>query len=270
MKALFAAVLFSALAFAQGGNSPDLSFSFQCSGASNCTPGITQYPNSTETIGIRYWTFEYKITGYSGVSIVLQGAPDSSGAPGTWATFPGTVYNGANPSTSTTGAMMSLYITPANDTPWVRINVTSVTGTGSLKGQVYGYRNSPGCTVPCVDGGQGGGGITPVVIGTSSTAVSLSSSGLTQVVAAPGTSTQSIHMTFFDISFASAVNFQWEYGTGSSCGTGTTALTGTYQGVLTMSQPFGLGGLTVPAGNALCANLGSSVTGGGLLLYAVF
>ena len=74
-------------------------------------------------------------------------------------------------------------------------------------------------------------------------------------------------MSHYSISFASAVTFQLEYGTTVStpCDTGTTALTGVYQnvGAIAIDKPF-----TVPAGNDLCANLGTSVTGGGVILYA--
>jgi hypothetical protein len=92
--------------------------------------------------------------------------------------------------------------------------------------------------------------------------VTLTSSGLTQLVAASGS--EVITVNHFSIGFASSVNFQFEYGTGSNCGTGTTALSGVYQAVqgIALDVPF-----EVPAGKALCANLGASVTGGGLIIY---
>ncbi len=82
-------------------------------------------------------------------------------------------------------------------------------------------------------------------------AVALSSSGLTQIVAAGAGTTTVSHVS---ASFASGVDFQLEYGTGSNCGTGTTALSGVYKTVLTIAleTPF-----VVPSGKALCVNLGA-------------
>jgi hypothetical protein len=243
---------------------PDVGFDF---GPLSAT-GTVQLPFSVEGLGIRYWNFEYKSTGFTGVSLQLEGAPDSSNAPGTFVIMPGTVYSGTNPATSTTGGFMGMYVLESNTAVWIRVHVTSLTGTGSIHGRVYGYRNFPGCTVPCQIAGQGPIGPVVPTFGTSSTPLSLSSSGLTQIIALSG-STQ-IRLTHISLSFASAVDFQLEYGTGSACGTGTTALTGVYKGILTIVLSFTLDPLLVPAGQALCVNLGSSVTGGGLAKYAQF
>jgi len=93
-------------------------------------------------------------------------------------------------------------------------------------------------------------------------AVSLSSSGLTQIIAAGAGITTVSHLS---VSLASATTFQLEYGTGSNCATGTTALSGVYQNVsaIALDVPF-----IVPSAKALCINLGASVTGGGIVVYA--
>lgn len=96
----------------------------------------------------------------------------------------------------------------------------------------------------------------------STAAISLSSSGLTQIIAAGAGITTVSH---YSISFQSAVTFQLEYGTGSNCGTGTTALSGVYQNVASIAIDVAF---IVPSGKALCASLGSSVTGGGIIVYA--
>ena len=86
-----------------------------------------------------------------------------------------------------------------------------------------------------------------------------SASGLQQIFA--GVSGKIIVGCQFSIAFSTApATMQVEYGTGTNCGTGTTALTGPIQNPMTMTLdvPF-----SVPAGNNLCLNLGSSVTGGG-------
>lgn len=256
-------------AFSQGQQQiqPDVGFDFgPCSAA--C---IVQFPNSIEGIGIRNWNVEYKSTGFSAVSLTLQGAPDSSGSPGTWVTYPGTVVVGTNPLTSTTGGFMALVVDPSNTAVWVRMNITSVTGTGSIHGRVYGYRNFPACVAPCTiagKGGSGGGTVIPT-FGTDSTAVTLSSSGLTKIISNGGGSTQ-IRLTHISVSFASSVDFQLEYGTGTNCGTSTTALTGVYKSVLTLALDFFLDPLLVPAADDLCVNLGAAVTGGGLAKSSTF
>lgn len=64
-----------------------------------------------------------------------------------------------------------------------------------------------------------------------------------------------------------AVSVQWEYGTGTACATGTTALTGPMSfaanGVAAPRQT-----LFVPSGDALCLNLGAAVQVGGSVSYA--
>jgi hypothetical protein len=96
----------------------------------------------------------------------------------------------------------------------------------------------------------------------SSAAVTLSASGLTRIVTHSGSNTTTV--SHYSIAFASAVNFQLEYGTGTNCAAGTTALTGVYQSIagITIDVPF-----IVPAGQDLCVNLGSSVNGGGTIFY---
>jgi len=83
------------------------------------------------------WTVSYSSTGFSGVSAALQSTVDNGGvpyAPG-WGSFAGTVLSGTNPLTSTTSASATFL----GYYPWLRINVTSVTGSGLISGQVYGY-----------------------------------------------------------------------------------------------------------------------------------
>ena len=94
--------------------------------------------------------------------------------------------------------------------------------------------------------------------------VALTTIGLTQLIAASGATV--ITIGSYSVSFVSAVDFQLEYGTKvtTDCDTGTTALTGVYKSILTIAidDP-----IEVPAGNAVCANLGASVAGGGVMMY---
>jgi hypothetical protein len=68
-------------------------------------------------------------------------------------------------------------------------------------------------------------------------------------------------------------NITLEYGTGSNCGTGTTALTGAYP--LTAQQGIAKGNglgpvLIAPSGNALCALTSAAIQMSGSLAYTQF
>lgn len=68
-----------------------------------------------------------------------------------------------------------------------------------------------------------------------------------------------------------ATTFQWAYGTGTNCGTGTAAL----MGALYVQQAFAAGSglgpiIIVPAGNALCLAAGAGAAVGGMITYAQF
>jgi hypothetical protein len=109
---------------------------------------IVSFSFTTATTGVaidnRYkgctsWTLSYASQGFTVVSLVVQSAPDAGGVPGTWVTFAGSIVTGINPNTATTqnSTVFSGY------EPWVRANLTTATGTGTLVGALYGYRQPP-------------------------------------------------------------------------------------------------------------------------------
>lgn len=161
-KLLLGLLLFSGAIFAQTRITPDctIPFTFTTTGStSNLTCG-----NNTQ--GIANWIMVYSSTGYSALSIVVQSAPDNAGAPGSWATFAGTVLtttqypgsSGANPNTAITSANVGL----AGYFPWNRVTLSSVTGTGKVTGTMYGFLNST-----LAKNGSGGGGGGPTILGTA-------------------------------------------------------------------------------------------------------
>jgi hypothetical protein len=123
-----------------------------------------------------------------------------------------------------------------------------------------------------VTGGATGGLLVGIIQANASVSVSDSASGLTQLVAL--SSGRAIYITSFDFTAGGGANtVQLEYGTGTACATGTTALTGANSFVANggISKGGGLGAiLFVPAGDALCLNLGSATSVTGSISYAQF
>jgi hypothetical protein len=108
------------------------------------------YDNSTK--GCTLWVFSYASSGFASLSIVVQTAPAIGGAagsvqPGAWSTF--TAVTGANPNTSIISAISTFGTTTAFF-PFVRVNLTAASGSGTIQGVLYGWR------IP--SGGGGGSG----------------------------------------------------------------------------------------------------------------
>jgi hypothetical protein len=90
----------------------------------------------------------------------------------------------------------------------------------------------------------------------SSAAVSITTATTTQLVAL--SAGKSVYVCGFTASLGLSDSIVFEYGTGSACGTGTTALTGAFTSdAAVIAAPATLGGegtrMTAPSGNALCA-----------------
>lgn len=151
MKTLFSVFILNALAVigaAQSSNKTNV--------VPDCGPFFITFTGAIRGSSINniasvcsLWTLAYTANGFSALSIELDSAPDSNGTPGSWVPFAGTVATGTNPSTN----IQQNQATFTGFYPWVSVNVTSVTGSGSIKAVVYGYKNSAAST-----GGGGGGG----------------------------------------------------------------------------------------------------------------
>jgi hypothetical protein len=230
------------------------------------------------------WSAEPVVTS---LTIKIEAAPDNNGTPGSFTAI-------ASGSTFPSGKVN--IATSTGYYPWLRVSVTAIGSSGAITGILNGWRDNAdtigggggggggGCTAPCVVIGPAGtgspsGGAPVQIAGTdsadniitptfcnASVPITVSSSGLTQILALSGST--SIRICNISVAFASGVNFQLETGTGSNCAGSTTALTGVFQSILTVALDFNSGTLNGPAGQALCINLGSGVTGGGVLNYA--
>jgi hypothetical protein len=118
---------------------------------------------------------------------------------------------------------------------------------------------------------QDSGGAVSLIQAAGSGAISVASSGTTQLLAL--SSGKKIYLTEYDFAAAGTVNVTLYYGTGTNCATGKTALTGAYpltaqNGVVVGN---GLGPVRViPSGNALCIDLSASTGVYGGFAYSQF
>jgi len=102
--------------------------------------GTTTAFNNIST-ACQFWTVHYTSTGFSVISLVFQSAANATGnVPGTFGTFGGTVVTGANPGT----AITQLQSTFKGIYPWLRVNLATATGAGSVRVYGYGYKATAG------------------------------------------------------------------------------------------------------------------------------
>ncbi len=110
-------------------------FSFTASGQTSPLSPNAGFSNLQN--GCTTWNFSYANSGFSAITLAFQSAPNVAGVPGSWSTFAGgTILAGVNPNTNVTGAFS--WLTGYN--PWVRVALTSATGSGIVNGAIYGYR----------------------------------------------------------------------------------------------------------------------------------
>lgn len=90
--------------------------------------------------GCYQWRVTYSNAGFSALSIQLESAPDNGGSPGSWSAFTGStvVTDGTNPSTSITFATIGIHSTAS----FVRLNLSSATGSGVISYQVWGANST--------------------------------------------------------------------------------------------------------------------------------
>lgn len=156
------------------------------------------------------------------------------------------------------------------------------TGTGSARVTMatdqaaiatHGH-GATGAAVPAniqAMGARAGANSVNVAQGSATVAVNVSTATTTQLVALSG-STQ-IYVTGLAVIAGGTGNITLVYGTGSSCGTGTTSLSGAIP--LIANAGFTLGSglgpvLVVPAGQALCITTSAAVQMSGFVTYTQF
>jgi hypothetical protein len=126
--------------------------------------GTTAVIDNT-TAGCLDWLVTYSTTStVTGISLHFQTAANVAGVPGTWADYPGTLTSGINPNTAATSPWA---ITDATGSkfPFLRMNLTSLTGTGTVQGKLYGWKRRPAYVTSVVPGTTCPVGTPCVVIG---------------------------------------------------------------------------------------------------------
>lgn len=243
-----------------------------------------------------YWSMGYVVNGFSAITIVLQSAPDSAGAPGSWTTYSGTAAIGAISSSTTPSAYLQVTPTVAFN-PWVSVTLSSATGSGSVVGSAVGWVSDPGGS------GGGGGGVTsdvniaevagaaPAAIGSAPagnplfvagvdgngnlyapqtcTLSAVISTSATTTLLVTGASSKKVRICNLQLTPASAVDVQLVQGTGATCGTGTSNLSGLLSSVTALDTFNPAAPLIGASGNSVCLSLSSGVASGGTVIYSL-
>jgi hypothetical protein len=221
------------------------------------SPGTTPVIDNRQ-VGCLDWLVTYETTSVvTVISLAFQSATDVAGVPTTWSNYPGTLTTGINPNTAvTTGGA----VTQATGTayPFLRMNLTVLTGAGRVSGKLYGWKRRPTYVTISSGGGCVGTSATPCVVDGPTAAGSPPTTPPVLVAGQDGTNIQTIKT---DTAGRPQVAGAAAFGAASAGNpvwvAGTTAL-----GII---QPFQLdtnGGL-IPSGfiGALLDNLSNSSLG---------
>lgn len=267
MKTLLTLLLFAALACAQ----PLVPDCFIAASATTTTPvNSSNFDNGIGPgrpgLGCVDWTvFYFTTTTVATVSVELDAANDTAGAPGAFSAFGGTLINGTNPSTTLneSSAQMTGYF------PWLRLRISGVTGSGIVVNAfAFGFR--PIAFVQAKATTQASnvtqiGGVNVFACG-SQAVITLAATGNTQIIAHSGTTRTLI--CYIQVSWASGLDVQLQSGTGGTCGAGTANITGLMKNVATWTAgatPFSP--IVIASGQDVCINDSTTAAGGGIVIY---
>ena len=137
MRTLLALLCFSTFLLSQPAQvqvNADCVIAFVITAQNGTGPASGSFDN--RQVGCNSWQLQYGSTGFSGVALAVQSATDAV----TFGTMGGTVTLGANPLTSTTGASNLLQAYSTSFAPYVRVQATTATGTGTIRGILLGFR----------------------------------------------------------------------------------------------------------------------------------
>lgn len=131
---------------------PDCSYHYIVTATGSTTTINNQNANCNAFV----WQFSYTSNGFSALTLQLEAAPATttpSNTPGAFSIASGLLLGGTNPGTGTAGvtAIQGYF-------PWVRLNLTSVTGTGVVNVYLNGWNDPSALGSVTSNGGGGGGG----------------------------------------------------------------------------------------------------------------
>lgn len=226
-------------------------------------------------VGCTQWNVTYSNTGFSGLTLTFQEAPDAGGTPGSWVTFTGTAVVGTPAMTATTFS----WFQGTGMASFTRVTLSGLTGSGSVTGVIYGWRSgSGGGSSVAVTGTvtarnqliDGSTGSWFNEFGCTQQAAITLTAGTTEVVAL--SAGLRIRVCHISLSWDATVDFSLVEGTGSNCGTGTASLTGVYQDITGVALDLNSSNAPVrgSASNAVCVTQTGAANGGGVVVYARF
>lgn len=218
--------------------------------------------------GCNYWTLSYTGFRAATIGVAIVDAVNSNNTPGTPALWEGNINNGLTMPV-TAGSSGSISVT--GYFPYVGVSVTTMSASGSLQGVLYGWRYGPAVQTQ---------GLSSLIMASSSVAVSIATSGVTQII--PAVTSRTIFVTAYGLtvgtSTATGQNVTFVHGTGTNCATGLTALTGALSAGTALTFPFmpswfsegnGTGAImVVPASRALCIQTTGAQAVGGKVSFA--
>jgi len=114
-------------------------------------PGTSMpFNNINEGIntGCNSWIMSYSSEGFTAITVALQSAPNTAtpaqpygqhtpSTAGTFVTFVGTTVSGSNPSSALASGMYAVQ----GYQPWIRVNLSTATGTGSVNVSLLGWKS---------------------------------------------------------------------------------------------------------------------------------
>jgi hypothetical protein len=215
-----------------------------------------------------------QVTGNTSLGTIDAGIPAALGAAAMAAAMPVTI--------ATDDARIGIVTetAPASDTASSGLNgrlqriAQNLTTLNTSVNTAPNYEATKDAAVPTrvlAIGARIGANEDAVAQGATTVAINVSTATTTQLVALSGTT--KIYVTGLAVIAGGTGNITLVYGTGSSCGTGTTSLSGAIP--LVANAGFTLGSglgavLMVPAGQALCITTSAAVQMSGFVTYAQF
>jgi hypothetical protein len=231
-------------------------------GASHARVRVSAFTSGTANATLR-------ATQNAGSLVVNQG-----NSPWTVTANAGTgTFNTQDAADGSTGAATPSKAGLAGGSDGANLRALSVSSTGVLNAQ-DAATGSTGAAPPSkaiLQGELNSGNLAAHIGCDSSVAINTASSGDVQLVALVAAKT--IYICGYNLMAAGTTNVQLEYGTGTACATGKTALTGPYNLAAQTGVSYGNGEGVVfktASANALCVNNSAAVQISGVVTYTQF